>query len=59
MLSPRFEHACKLKADTTISCPCLCVYLNFVGELFDLIDCCVIFVGQLPELLLAPFRHLF
>lgn len=36
----------------------IAVYLNFVSELFDLIDCSIIFVGELPELLLAPFRHL-
>lgn len=47
-----------LKAITTIRCPCLCMYLNFVGELFDLIDGGIIFIGELPELLLAPFRHL-
>lgn len=34
------------------------MYLNFVGELFDLIDGGIIFIGELPELLLAPFRHL-
>lgn len=34
------------------------MYLNFVGELFDLIDGGIIFIGELPELLLAPLRHL-
>lgn len=33
-------------------------YLDFVSELFDLIDSSVVLVGQLPQLLLAPLRHL-
>lgn len=36
----------------------LCRYLNFVGELFDLVDGGVVLVGELPQLLLAPLRHL-
>lgn len=37
---------------------CLCRYLNFVSELFDLVDGGVVLVGELPQLLLAPLRHL-
>lgn len=33
-------------------------YLNFVSELFDLVNGRVVLVGELPQLLLTPFRHL-
>lgn len=35
-----------------------CRYLNFVSELFDLIDGGIVLIGELPQLLLAPLRHL-
>lgn len=36
----------------------LCRYLNFVSEVFDLVDGSVVLVGELPQLLLTPLRHL-
>lgn len=33
-------------------------YLNFVSELFDLVDGSVVLVGELPQFFLAPLRHL-